>query len=131
MLNIKNKKMNIKDTIRELELENVELPRILSQRVNAVENLDIRLEKAVSEYEDNPTEDNEEKLDEVRDYVEEYKNDVVSQLKIYKSKVDKKAQENNQSQDEPKDKKNGGVGVLIGAVLLVATLGAVNVLNKK
>lgn len=131
MLNIKNKKMNIKDTIRELELENVELPRILSQRVNAVENLDIRLENAVSEYEDNPTEDNEEKLDEVRDYVEEYKNDVVSQLKIYKSKVDKKAQENNQSQDEPKDKKNGGVGVLIGAVLLVATLGAVNVLNKK
>ncbi len=136
--------MEIQDTIKELGLEGETLPRLLTQRVGAVENLQNKLQVAQSEYDENPTDENQEKLDEVKDYISEYTDDVVSQLKRYRKKLDKKNEEsqNGNSEpkktggqpketDEPKEKKNSGVGLLIGGVLLVATLGAVNILKNK
>lgn len=130
--------MKIKDTIKELGLDATKLPRVLSQRVNAVEDLNSRLAVAQSEYDENPTDENEEKLDEVKDYVSEYTDDVVSQLKNYRAKLEKKNQEPKKDGDgkdgdggEPKEKKSSGAGLLLGAVVLVATLGAVNILRKK
>lgn len=122
--------MNIKDTIKELGLDSNNLPRVLTQRVNAVENLKTRMANAQKEYDDEPTEENEEKLDEIKDYVEEYYDDVFSQLKQYKLSLES----NNNGDDTNnvnKEKKGGGAGLLIGGILLIATFGAINILKKR
>lgn len=133
--------MDIKDTIKQLGLENEKFPRILNQRVNTVTTLQNKLIDAQDEYESDKTDENEQKLNEIKEYVDEYTDDVVNQLKAYKRKLEKaKENDGNDKVDDPKkeekeekDKKeNGGWGgLLIGGVLLVATLGAVNILNKK
>lgn len=122
--------MNIKDTIKELGLDSNNLPRVLTQRVNAVENLKTRMANAQKEYDDEPTEENEEKLDEIKDYVEEYYDDVFSQLKQYKLSLES----NNNGDDTNnvnKEKKSGGAGLLISGILLIATFGAINILKKR
>lgn len=123
--------MKIQDTINELGLEQESLPRILNQRINSVKELIKNLETAREEYNDNPSPESEEKLSEVEDYVREYFKDVEQQLRNYKSKQDEKtkvAEPNGDNKEKKKD--NGVAGLLIGGVVLVATLGAVNVLNK-
>lgn len=142
MLTLKHNKMKIEDTINELGLEQESLPRILNQRINSVKELIKNLETAREEYNDNPSLESEEKLSEVEDFVKEYFNDVEQQLKSYNSKQDEKSnyqkakehQKKNiaEPNDENKEKKkdNGLAGLLIGGVVLVATIGAVNILNK-
>ena len=152
--------MNIQDTIKELGLENETLPRILGQRVATVEDLQSKLALAEKEVEKDPTEESKEKLQEVKDYTVEYFNDAKEQLKSFKDKLDKKAKEEaeakakeeakakaeeDKTKEESKEevevleakpvkeeKKSNGMGaLLIGGVLLVATLGAVNILRKR
>lgn len=142
MLTLKHNKMKIQDTINELGLEQESLPRILNQRINSVKELIKNLETAREEYNDNPSPESEEKLSEVEDYVKEYFNDVEQQLRTYKSKQDEKLNNQKPKEDEKtkvaepnddnkeKKKDNGLAGLLIGGVVLVATLGAVNILNK-
>lgn len=125
--------MNIQNVIEELGLEHNNLPRVLTQRVNAIENLTSRLASAKQEFNDEPTEENEEKLDEIQDYVEEYFKDVQEQLQTHKSKLEKKVNENSEGNiviDE--EKKSNGMGtLLLGGVILVATLGAINIFNRR
>ena len=143
--------MNIQDTIKELGLENETLPRILSQRVATVEDLQSKLALAEQEVEKDPTEENKDKLKEVKDYTVEYSNDAKEQLKSFKAKLEAKAKEEaeakakEEAKEEAKEdvevleakpvaeeKKSSGMGaLLIGGVLLVATLGAVNILRKR
>ena len=145
--------MNIQDTIKELGLENETLPRILAQRVATVEDLQSKLIVAEQEVEKDPTEENKEKLQEVKDYTVEYSNDAKEQLKSFKAKLEAKAKEEAKAKDDAKEeakekakedvevleakpvaeeKKSSGMGaLLIGGVLLVATLGAVNILRKR
>ena len=149
--------MNIQDTIKELGLENETLPRILAQRVATVEDLQSKLVLAEQEVEKDPTEENKDKLQEVKDYTEEYSNDAKEQLKSFKAKLEAKAKqeaeakakEEAKAKDDAKEeakeevevleakpvaeeKKSSGMGaLLIGGVLLVATLGAVNILRKR
>lgn len=128
--------MNIQDTIKELGLENETLPKILSQRVNAVKELKNSFNLAQAEYEDDPSEENKEKLEEVEKYVLDYSSDVVEQLKSFKSKLDKK--KNEDSLEKPIDaipvteekKSSNTTSWVIGTVLLIATMGVVNVLRK-
>jgi len=150
--------MNIQDTITELGLDKESLPRILKQRVSTVEDLVSKVALAEKEVADEPTEESQAKLDEVKTYTEEYFNDAKEQLEMYKSKLDKKAEAEKKAKDEAKakeeakekeeakakeevleakpvkeeEKKSSGMGaLLIGGVLLVATLGAVNILRKR
>ena len=151
--------MNIQDTITELGLDRESLPRILSQRVETVEDLVSKVALAETEVADEPTEESQAKLDEVKTYTEEYFKDAQEQLKSYKKKLDKKAEaekeakakeeakaeakEEAKEEAKPKEegleakhvveeKKSSNVGgLLIGGVLLLATLGAVNILRKR
>ena len=143
--------MNIQDTITELGLDRESLPRILSQRVATVEDLVSKVALAEKEVADDPTEESQAKLDEVKTYTEEYFKDAQEQLKSYKKKLDKKAEaekeakakEEAKEEVKPKEevleakpvveeKKSSNMGgLLIGGVLLIATLGAVNILRKR
>ena len=139
--------MNVQDTITEFGLDKDSLPRILSQRVATVEDLFSKVALAEKEVADEPTEESQAKLEEVKTYTEEYFKDVQEQLKSYKKKLDKKAEaqkeaeakEESEAKEEVLDakvvdegEKSSGMGaLLIGGVLLVATLGAVNILRKR
>jgi uncharacterized protein HemX len=139
--------MNIQDTITELGLDKDSLPRILSQRVATVEDLVSKVALAEKEVADEPTEESQAKLDEVKTYTEEYFKDAQEQLKSYKKKLDKKAEAEKEAkakeEAKPKEevleakpvveeKKSSNMGgLLIGGVLLIATLGAVNILRKR
>jgi len=145
--------MNIQDTLTELGLDKDTLPRILSQRVATVEDLVSKVALAEKEVADEPTEESQAKLEEVKTYTDEYFKDAQEQLKSYKKKLDKKAEAEKEAKakDDAKakeeevevevidakpvveeEKKSSGMGaLLIGGVLLVATLGAVNILRKK
>jgi uncharacterized protein HemX len=143
--------MNIQDTITELGLDKDSLPRILGQRVATVEDLISKVALAEKEVADDPTEESQAKLDEVKTYTEEYFKDAQEQLKSYKKKLDKKAEaekeakakEEAKEEAKPKEevleakpvveeKKSSNMGgLLIGGVLLIATLGAVNILRKR
>lgn len=147
--------MNIQDTITELGLDKESLPRILGQRVATVEDLVSKVALAEKEVADDPTEESQAKLDEVKTYTEEYFKDAQEQLKSYKKKLDKKAEAEKEAKakDEAKEeakeeakakeevleakpvveeKKSSNMGgLLIGGVLLIATLGAVNILRKR
>ena len=85
--------MNIKDTITELGLDVENLPRILKQRVETVEDLVSKVALAEKEVADEPTEESQAKLEEVTNYTDEYLKDVQEQLTSYKAKWDKKADE--------------------------------------
>ncbi len=139
--------MNIQDTITQLGLDKDSLPRILGQRVATVEDLVSKVALAEKEVADDPTEESQAKLDEVKTYTEEYFKDAQEQLKSYKKKLDKKAEAEKEAkakeEAKPKEevleakpvveeKKSSNIGgLLIGGVLLIATLGAVNILRKK
>ena len=139
--------MNIQDTITELGLDKDSLPRILGQRVATVEDLVSKVALAEKEVADEPTEESQAKLDEVKTYTEEYFKDAQEQLKSYKKKLDKKAEAEKEAKakEEAKlkeevleakpvveEKKSSNMGgLLIGGVLLIATLGAVNILRKR
>jgi len=127
--------MNIQDTIKELGLDRDTLPRILSQRVATVEDLVSKVALAEKEVADDPTEESEAKLQEVKSYTEEYFKDAKEQLKSYKKKLEKKLEKEEVLEAKPvveEEKKSSSMGgLLIGGVLLIATLGAVNILRKR
>ncbi len=127
--------MNIQDTISELGLDIDNLPRILKQRVATVEDLQTKIGLAEQEVADDPTEESEQRLKQVTDYTLEYFNDAKSQLESYKARLEKKEKKellDAKPTDVDDDKKSSGMGaLLIGGVLLVATLGAVNIMRKK
>ncbi len=151
--------MNIQDTINELGLQEVELPKILGQRVSAVKDLQNKVELATKEVNENGTDENKEKLEEIEEYLNEYFKDAVEQLKTFSvkhtEKMKKEAEATKEAeaikeaeatketeatekqtesvQAEPvKEKSNSGLGaLLIGGVILVATLGAVNIMRNR
>ena len=164
--------MNIQDTINDLGLNKVELPRILKQRVDTIIDLQDKVKKATEEVNSDDSEENKEKLEEVKEYLNEYFDDAVEQLKSFAEKRKQeqaKQQQAKQEQEtakvgsentpksevkeeveqkaepivtekpaepieaEPvKEKSNSGLGaLLIGGVILVATLGAVNIMRNR
>ena len=126
--------MNIQDTITELGLDRESLPRILSQRVATVEDLVSKVALAEKEVADEPTEESQAKLDEVKTYTEEYFKEKAEAEKEAKAKEEAKPKEEvleaKPVVEEEKKSSNMG-GLLIGGVLLIATLGAVNILRKR
>ena len=164
--------MNIQDTINDLGLNEVELPRILKQRVDTIIDLQDKVKKATEEVNSDDSEENKEKLEEVKEYLNEYFDDAVEQLKSFaeKRKQEQAKQEQAKQEQETakvgsentpksevkeeveqkaepivkekptepieaepvKEKSNSGLGaLLIGGVILVATLGAVNIMRNR
>jgi hypothetical protein len=133
--------MNIQDTLNQNGLELDSLPKILKQRVLTIRTVQEKLDVAKLEHEENPTEESQAKLKEIQDYFDEYVSDVNEQLENHKAKMvrlEEKAEkerktaegvDNGGNSDEKKS--SGWGGLIIGGILLVATLGAVNIMRNK
>ena len=133
--------MNIQDTLNQNGLELDSLPKILKQRVLTIRTVQEKLDVAELEHEQLPTEESQAKLKEIQDYFDEYVSDVNEQLENHKAKMvrleekaekERKTAESVADEGKTDDKKSSGWGgLIIGGILLVATLGAVNIMRNK
>lgn len=124
----------------DLLLENLEyrIPTALGRKIDKLDTLKGSLEEAQKEYDENPTEEAKETLAESKEYIDGLEAEIIEQLEslIDKKESDAKAKEveaqkkpEEQKSETPKEEKKEGSGVLgivIGAVLLVGSLGAIN-----
>jgi hypothetical protein len=121
----------------------------LAKRLDTLDDLQEKLEASGEDYEKNPTDDNRESYNEAIEYVEKIElgiiRDLESLLEKRKAEELNRVQTNQQTnppasqtstetQPAKSEEKKGGNGVLtlvIGSVLLVASLGAINYFRKK
>jgi len=120
--------MNTQEKIKELGLDHGDFSRVIMQRINTALSLEEKLDKARQEVETDDTEQNRSRLDDVEVYLEEFKEDFFLQLTNLKKKIEKENLEI--AKKDEKESDNTGA-FLLGALILVGTLGAVNVMNKK
>jgi hypothetical protein len=115
----------------------------LKRRVDGLATLNQKFELAKKENEDNPSEDNQEAFDGIKEYVEETTDDLIADLQAL---VDKEAETPPapapttppapvvETVVEPKKEEGSGLGffgILVGVGLLVVSAGVINTLNKK
>ena len=113
----------------------------IAKRLDGYQNLLQRVEVAKKDLEANPEDEElKEAFDEITDYISDYREDLIEDLEELveakekqkqvesKPKVDEKPKvEEKPKADEPKEEKSTNVaGFIIGGVLLVASLGAIN-----
>jgi hypothetical protein len=114
----------------------------LAKRLDTLDDLQEKIEVVSEEYEKNPTDDNKANYEEVIDYVEKMELGIIRDLEalLEKRRVDELAKQNKANQpapiqsqpitpETPKEEKkesSGVLGLVIGAVLLVGSLGAIN-----
>lgn len=124
------------------KLDNKVTPAI-AKRLNGLNDLFSRLDVSKKELEANPDDEElKESLEEITDYINDYEDDLIDDLEDLleakeKAKNEKlKLDESKKSDDEPKDdkenkKSSGGLTALvIGSVLLVASIGAINIFKN-
>lgn len=148
----------INQTLANIGCGITDLPKEFQDRINSVNKLESKVEEARKEYESNPTEEEKEKLDEIEtfyedfvletcDMIETWDDDVKTKAseeaeKKAKNEAAKKAQEEAEAKkkaeeeaanNKPAEKKSGiGLGgFILGAVVLIATAGAVNAFRNK
>jgi hypothetical protein len=129
------------------QLDN-KIPQSLAKKIDKLDDLNEKLELAENEYQSDPSEENKESLDEINDYIETFELEIIQQLQSIvnnkkqsdaKSKevktptpIPAKQQTNEQKPNteqvitEEKKESSGVLGIVIGAVLLVGSLGAIN-----
>jgi len=117
------------------------IPQSMANRLDKLDELQEKLELAGKEYEENPTDDNKEKYNGIIDFVEEKELGIIEDLeKLLQSRKSQPAQGQNNPPATPpatppanEEKKEGigVVGLVIGGVLLVASLGAINYFRKQ
>lgn len=113
----------------------------IAKRLDGYQNLLQRVEVAKKDLEANPEDEElKEAFEEITDYISDYREDLIEDLEELveakekqkqvesKPKVDEKPKvEEKPKADEPKEEKSTNVaGFIIGGVLLVASLGAIN-----
>ena len=113
----------------------------IAKRLDGYQNLLQRVEVAKKDLEANPEDEElKEAFEEITDYISDYREDLIEDLVELveakekqkqvesKPKVDEKPKVEEKSKaDEPKEEKSTNVaGFIIGGVLLVASLGAIN-----
>ena len=113
----------------------------IAKRLDGYQNLLQRVEVAKKDLEANPEDEElKEAFEEITDYISDYREDLIEDLEELveakekqkqvesKPKVDEKPKVEEKSKaDEPKEEKSTNVaGFIIGGVLLVASLGAIN-----
>lgn len=130
------------------KLDNKVTPTI-AKRINGLNDLFDRLDLAKKDLEANPDDEElKESLEEITDYINDYEDDLIDDLEDLleareKAKNDKpkegeskKANESKKEDNEPKEdsekkKSSGGLTALvIGSVLLVASIGAINIFKN-
>lgn len=131
-----------------LEQLNNKIPQSLAKKIDKLDDLNEKLELAENEYQSDPSEENKESLDEINDYIETFELEIIQQLQSIinnkrqsdaKSKevrtptpIPARQQSNEQKPNaeqvitEEKKESSGVLGIVIGAVLLVGSLGAIN-----
>lgn len=123
------------------KLEN-RIPTPLGNKIDKLDTLKESLEDAKQEYNENPTDEAKETLDDSQEYINGLEEEILEELEalINKRQNDAKAKEveaqkkateskKETPKEEIKEEKKEGSGVLglvIGAVLLVGSLGAIN-----
>ena len=129
------------------QLDN-KIPQSLAKKIDKLDDLNEKLELAENEYESDPSEENKESLDEINDYIETFELEIIQQLQSIvnnKRQSDAKSKEvrtpspiparqqineqkpnTEQVKTEEKKESSGVLGLVIGAVLLVGSLGAIN-----
>lgn len=144
------------DAIKKLlkALDN-KVPTSLAKRLNGLENLYVRLEGAKKELAENPNDENlKESLSEITDYLNDFQEDLIEDLenlveskkiadeKKQKQLEDEKAKElaeleklekeKKDSENTEKEKKSyGWTAWVIGGILIVGSLGAINIFKNK
>jgi hypothetical protein len=121
----------------------------LAKRIDTLDDLGDKLEASGEDYEKNPSDENRDKYNQVIDYVEKMENGIIRDLEalLEKRKAEELARQTpatppapstppaNESETTPKsEEKKEGSGLLtlvVGSVLLVASLGAINFFRKQ
>jgi hypothetical protein len=134
------------------QLDNT-IPNSVAKRLDALEELQGKLEVAGEEYEQNPSDENRASYNEVIEYVDGIEQGIIKDLQalLEKRKAEQLAKEQKANEPAPepaptpsanptteekdkKEEKKGGSGVLtlvIGGALLVASFGAINFFRKR
>ena len=129
------------------------IPSSLAKRLDTLDDLQEKLEASGEDYEANPTNDNRDSYNEVIEYVEKMELGIIRDLEalLEKRKSDELARgQANQSttppasqtstdtppakSEEKKEEKKEGIGVVtlvVGSILFVASLGALNYFRKQ
>lgn len=134
------------DKIVELlgKLDN-KVPTTIAKRLDGLKNLESRYEIAKKELAESPDDEElQEAMTEITDYLDDYRDDLIEDLEDLveakekaneQPKADNKPNGNNKPSGEekpngdekPEDKKSTNVvGFVLGGILLVASLGAIN-----
>lgn len=134
-----------------LDLLDNRITSSLAKRLDDLEDLHEKLELSGQEYEQNPSDENREKYNEVIEYVDGIEQGIVTDLQaiLKKREADELAKKEKASQPatppapetppatpsaQSEEKKEGGSGVLtliIGGALLVASFGAINYFRRR
>ena len=133
----------------EILLEKLEnrITASLAKRLDAFDDLNDNLDLAGQEYEKDPSDDNRKKYNEIIDYVEEKEQGIIADLEALLSKRKEEelakdtppapiaptetAKETPLVSSEVKKEGSGILTLVIGSVLLVASLGAINYFRKQ
>lgn len=127
----------INAALKKKNLKLNQLPNELQSRIEGVQQMILKFNEAYDAWEESEEKDDEDKLalDEQEHAIAEEETDVANEIKefdlaSYQQQISAQAQA--QAEGEKKEKEDSGIGWLVfGAVVLVGTLGLVNVLKKK
>lgn len=133
-----------------------DLPEPFQARIESIKKLASQVDEAQKEYEENPTEDEKEKLDDIGNFYEDFVLETCDMIETWNEDVkEKKAEQDAQAKaeaeakakgeqnksktpmptpnDEPAPKKKGlGLGgIILGVAVLAITMGAVNTMRNK
>lgn len=117
----------VNKVLRRKGLKLSDLPADYQFEVNQLSNLQQKYNDACEDYENEAEidEEEEQELDRMEEVLQKRDNELAEAI----SKLDIKAKSNSGDNSEPKKKGSGGL-LLLGAVVLVVTLGSVNLFKK-
>ena len=124
----------VKTALKEKGLTEAELPQELQVRIENLKELIVKFNETADDYDQTEEEDKEieKKLDEMENFIAQTDVDIANAIRNYTpAPADPNPAPPAEQNPEPK-KKDGGFGWLIfGGLVLVATVGAVNILKKR
>lgn len=127
-----------------LEKLDNKVSKSLSRRLDALNDLNERLDLAKSEHDAEPTEQSEATLNQIQNYVNDVTDDLIEDLEAEIEKREEAkanppapetppaSNENKDGEEEEKEEKSGMsfFGVALGVALLIGTAGAYNYFSK-
>jgi predicted RNase H-like nuclease (RuvC/YqgF family) len=118
--------------LKEKQIQTKDLPQNLQDEVASLKGLIDKYNEAVDSYddEDETDEDTERELDKMEDYIVETEKDLASRISNY-DKLQSADGSTTDTKIETKPKDNSIGWLVFGTVVLVATVGMVNVFKKK